>query len=205
MSWAKSWGCGDGGDPGLRRDGGEGVKSAVLAGVLAGLLVASPGAGWAEGLVIGQRIEQTRTVDLAAIQQSPAVTEAISFLTGHGEEKGTYKGAPLWVVLEKEGVVGAGAPRARVGQEVVITGRDGYAAVLGMGEIDPAFEGKQVLLAYEEGGKVIPLRLVVPGDKHGGRAVKDVVRVEVASSPGALRARTPDRGPGQASPARQER
>jgi DMSO/TMAO reductase YedYZ molybdopterin-dependent catalytic subunit len=47
-----------------------------------------------------------------------------------------------------------------------------------MGEIDPAFEGKQVLLAYEGDGKAIPLRLVVPGDKRGGRAVKDVVRVE---------------------------
>jgi hypothetical protein len=30
----------------------------------------------------------------------------------------------------------------------VVTGRDGYAAVLALAEIDPEFEGKQVLLAY---------------------------------------------------------
>jgi DMSO/TMAO reductase YedYZ molybdopterin-dependent catalytic subunit len=177
------------------------VKRAVLAGALAGLLGAAPGAGWAGALVLGHATLKTPaanealanpcvdgrlkaghdgfcTVDLAVIRQLPAVTETISFLTGHGEEKGTYKGALLWAVLEKEGVVEAGGPRGRVRQEVLVTGRDGYVAALGMGEIDPAFEGKQVLLAYEGDGKAIPLRLVVPGDKRGGRAVKDVVRVE---------------------------
>jgi hypothetical protein len=202
------------------------VKRSVLAGALAGVLVASPGAGWAEGLVVGQQVEQTRAVDgappaapcedgrlaaghdgsclvdLTVIRQLPAVTEPISFLTGHGEEKGIYKGALLWAVLDKEGVVGAGGPRARVSQAVLVTGRDGYVAALGMGEIDPAFEGKQVLLAYEENGKAIPLRLVVPGDKFGGRAVKDVVRVDTLTRRFAP---TPDRGPGQASSTQRER
>jgi hypothetical protein len=121
------------------------VKRAVLAGALAGLLGAAPGAGWAGALVLGYATLKTPaanealanpcvdgrlkaghdgfcTVDLAVIRRLPAVTETISFLTGHGEEKGTYKGALLWAVLEKEGVVEAGGARGREGQEVLVTG-----------------------------------------------------------------------------------
>jgi hypothetical protein len=37
-----------------------------------------------------------------------------------------------------------------------------------------------VIVAYAEDGKPLDgLRLIVPGDKHGGRAVKDVVHIEV--------------------------
>ena len=51
-----------------------------------------------------------------------------------------------------------------------------------MAEIDPEFEGKQVLLAYPMDDHAIGvgrLRLVVPGDKRGGRSVRDVARIEV--------------------------
>lgn len=52
-----------------------------------------------------------------------------------------------------------------------------------MAELDPNFEGKQVIIAYERNGEPIPgnigLRLVVPGDKHGGRSVRDVIRIDV--------------------------
>jgi hypothetical protein len=37
--------------------------------------------------------------------------------------------------------------REQVSQSVVILGRDGYRAVLALGEIAPEFEGKQVILA----------------------------------------------------------
>ena len=72
--------------------------------------------------------------------------------------------------------------RARLRRTIWVTGRDGYTAALALAEIDPEFEGKQVLLAYRRDGKPIDgntLRLVVPGDRHGGRSVRDVVRIEV--------------------------
>jgi hypothetical protein len=54
-------------------------------------------------------------------------------------------------------------------------------AVLALAEIDPEFEGKQVLLAFRRDGQPMPgeLRLVVPGDRRGGRSARDVVRIEL--------------------------
>ena len=52
-----------------------------------------------------------------------------------------------------------------------------------MGEIDPRFEGKNVIVAYDKDGKPLSaaegLRLVVPLDHHGGRAVRDIATIEV--------------------------
>ena len=73
-------------------------------------------------------------------------------------------------------------PRTRLRHTIVVTGRDGYAVVLALAEIDPEFEGKQVVLAYRRDGQPMnghELRLVVPGDRRGGRSVRDVVRIDL--------------------------
>jgi hypothetical protein len=100
---------------------------------------------------------------------------------GHGTGRIRYAGVLLWTLLNQAGLEGMQA-RERVRQVVTVTGQDGYAAVLALGEIDPAFEGKQVLIATAADGRPIgasSLRLVVPGDRRGGRSVRDVVRIEV--------------------------
>ena len=64
----------------------------------------------------------------------------------------------------------------------MITGRDGYAVALAVGEIDPHYEGKQIIIAYaggEPSASASSLRLVVPGDFHGGRSVRDVAKIEL--------------------------
>jgi hypothetical protein len=53
---------------------------------------------------------------------------------------------------------------------------------LAIGELDPHYEGKSVILAYAGGdppASAAQLRLVVPGDVHGGRSVRDVAAIEV--------------------------
>jgi hypothetical protein len=134
-----------------------------------------------QSIVIATPVEQTHSIDPAMVEQLPAVEEKISFLTGHGPEQATYTGALLWSVLERTEVLDSDR-RARLRRTIVVTGRDGYSAALALAEIDPEFEGKQVLLAYRRDGKPTDgnaLRLVVPGDRHGGRSVRDVVRIEL--------------------------
>ena len=80
------------------------------------------------------------------VEQLPAVEQQVSFLTGHGVEQATYTGTLLWLLLERAGVLGS-EPRVRLRRTLAVTGRDGYVAVLALAEIDPEFEGKQVLLA----------------------------------------------------------
>jgi Oxidoreductase molybdopterin binding domain len=132
-------------------------------------------------VVIAQPAGPIQTIDAAMIERLPAIEQKVSFLTSRGPEQATYTGALLWSVLDRTGMLG-GDRRARLRRTVVVSGRDGYAAVLALAEIDPDFEGKEVLLAYRRDGRPIEggaLRLVVPDDRHGGRSVRDVVRIEL--------------------------
>ena len=88
------------------------------------------------------------------VEKLPAVEEKISFLTAHGPEQARYTGALLRSVLDRAEMLG-GDRRARLHRTIMVTGRDGYTAVLALAEIDPEFEGKQVLLAYRRDGQPI--------------------------------------------------
>jgi Oxidoreductase molybdopterin binding domain len=157
-------------------------RSLIAALVAASLALAGSVARAADqDITVVAPAEQTRTIDPAMVEQLPAIEEKISFLTERGPEEATYTGALLWSVLDHAQMLG-GDRRARLRRTIVVTGRDGYTAVLALAEVDPAFEGKQVLLAYRRDGKPMAgnaLRLVVPGDRHGGRSVRDVVRIDI--------------------------
>ena len=132
-------------------------------------------------ITVTTSVEQTHNFDPATIEKFPAVEEKVSFLTAHGPEQATYTGALLWSVIDSAAMLHGDRP-ARLRRTIWVTGRDDYTVVLALAEIDPEFEGKQVLLAYRRDGKPIDgntLRLVVPGDRHGGRSVRDVVRIDV--------------------------
>ena len=84
----------------------------------------------------------------------------------------------------KDGAVDPAKPRRQAGQTVLVTGQDGYAAALAIGEISPDFEGKAVILAESMNGQPLGsshLRLVIPGDRKGARDVRDVVRITVSA------------------------
>jgi hypothetical protein len=108
---------------------------------------------------------------------------SVSFMTGHGQEQGTYTGALLWTVLAQASVIDGSEKGAHLRHVVVVSGHDGYTIALSIGELDPNFEGKSVIIAYDKDGQALPssegLRLIVPGDHHGGRAVRDLERIEV--------------------------
>ncbi|MBX9258152.1 hypothetical protein H1Q63_30235 [Desmonostoc muscorum CCALA 125] len=134
--------------------------------------------------------------------QNPAlVTEiTVSFQTGSGPRTETYYGIPLWELINnpqaagglKPGNSGVNTKNSFLRQYVLVDATDCYGAVVAIGEIQPNFEGKTVLVAYEKkgsDGKVVPLtdegfaRLVVPGDKAGGRYVSNVRNIVVLSAP----------------------
>jgi DMSO/TMAO reductase YedYZ molybdopterin-dependent catalytic subunit len=116
------------------------------------------------------------------LRRLPAMEQRVSFEGEHGQTTATYTGVRLWTLLEQAEVVGASKPRDRVGRVLIATGRDGYTAALALAEIDPAFEHKPVLIAYAANGQPMAdgaLRLLVPGDRRGGRSVRDLVRIAV--------------------------
>jgi hypothetical protein len=116
----------------------------------------------------------------------PPVTVDAAFGTDHGVLKASFTGPLLWTVLCDTRAVNPAAPRGLVREYAVITGSDGYDAVVALGEIAPMFEGKQVILADIMNGKALPPgndRLIVPGDQRGGRSVRDVIKIAVLTAP----------------------
>jgi hypothetical protein len=122
------------------------------------------------------------TLDEATLSALPATTVDISFATGQGTEKSTYTGVLVWDLLKKAELVNDTGKNSELRHTLLITADDGYAVAVAVGELDPSYGNKQVLLAYKDtdnGASFDHLRLLVPGDVHGGRAVKGVVSIEV--------------------------
>ena len=135
------------------------------------------------GVTLDGLVEHPLNLSEADLAALPATELDTSFQTGRGPETAHYKGALLWLLVEKAGLsVEPGNKRNSLRHYLLVTGRDGYAVAISVGELDPDFEGKQVIVAYARDGKPLDaneVRLIVPGDRHGGRAVRDVIHVEV--------------------------
>jgi hypothetical protein len=168
--------------------------------------------GLSETFRLGGEVKNPITFDLQKLidlqedlkkQDPTVVTEVtVSFQTGSGPRTETYYGVPLWELINNEkaagglqgGNSGLNTKNAFLRQYVLAEATDCYGAVVAIGEIHPNFEGKQVLIAYAKkasDGSVQYLtdtdegfaRLVVPGDKAGGRYISNVRNILVLSAP----------------------
>jgi len=131
-------------------------------------------------LAISGRVEQPRTLALADLQALPPVVVEVTYATARGPQAATYTGALLWSLLTAAAPVDEPGRNTHLRHTLLAHGKDGYAVAVAIGELDPHMEGKQVIVAYAQDGKPLPsLRLVVPGDSHAGRSVRDLVSIEV--------------------------
>jgi DMSO/TMAO reductase YedYZ molybdopterin-dependent catalytic subunit len=141
----------------------------------------APAAG---GVAIDGAVLHPENWTAATLKTLPPTTLTVSFATGHGEERARWTGVLLWTLLGHAGIVAD--PRvshASLRRTLLATGSDGYAVAFSVGELDPDLGAAPVLVAYaRDGVDLAPgdgLRLVVPGDKLGARAVRGLVRITV--------------------------
>ncbi len=139
----------------------------------------------AAAFTIKGAVEHPRTVTTADLQHEAATSEAVFLHTGHGPITGTFTGVLLWTLLQEVGVKTDPAGKSDIARHIaIITSADGYSTILSLGELDPEFGGAQAIVAYAKDGKPIDdaeglTRLVIPGDKGAGRAVNNIVNIEV--------------------------
>jgi len=146
--------------------------------------VAAPGPAADAGIVVSGS-GRDLTLTAAALAALPSVQLTVPAGTAPGARGRTFDGPLLWTVLARAGAVDPSKHQGDVRGTVVLTGRDGYAAVLALGELSPEFERKQVIVALRADGQPLDpghLRVVVPGDKRGGRGVHDLVQIGVAEA-----------------------
>jgi hypothetical protein len=127
-------------------------------------------------------------IDAAILDALPQHTVNVSFTAGGGGPvPHTFTGPLLLDMLAAAGPkFDPAIKNDRLRHFISVTASDGYRALVGYGEIDPAFENKQILLATTQdasptaGGP----RLAVPGDTAGGRYVTGVVQVYLDKAAG---------------------
>ena len=134
----------------------------------------------APGVALTGQVEHPRTLALADLRALPPVTVSVAQVTGKGVQKASYTGALLWTLVNDAHPTDPPGERTHLQHTFLLRGRDGYAVAVSMGELDPDYEGKQVLVAYAKDGQPLAEpRLVVPADSHAGRGVRDLVSIEV--------------------------
>ena len=134
------------------------------------------------GLSIEGHVCQPQRFDLEALRRLPAETVQVSFEGERGTQNARFTGVQLWALLDQAGGLVDSEKGAELRHTLKITGRDGYVVVISTGEIAPEFGGKPGLIAYQRDGAPLGeagFRLVMPGDKRGGRNVRDVVTIAV--------------------------
>ena len=109
-------------------------------------------------------------------------------MVNHGAPH-TYEGVVLTELLRLvDAPTGARVHAAAVKDYVVVTGADGFRAVLSLAETDASVQAHPVILADKmDGASLIahdaPYRVVVDGDKKPSRSVYAVTRIEVKVLP----------------------
>jgi DMSO/TMAO reductase YedYZ molybdopterin-dependent catalytic subunit len=134
----------------------------------------------AEPVAVTGLVHNPLHLTLADINAFPSEHVSATQVSGRGPVPLDCTGAKLRTILDKACLNVGSRNNARLAHMVLITADDGYAAALSLGEIDADYGNQNAIIATQCNGKAMDApRLVVPGDKHGGRAVSGVVSIEV--------------------------
>jgi hypothetical protein len=134
---------------------------------------------YSDSFTLGGEVGSEQTYTLETLQALPSTEVEVTFMSGSGEQKHTYKGVLLYDLLNAaKPTFDSNTKNDALQFYVRVGATDGYAAVIAWGELDPGFGNKQILIAYEEDGKPMTedglARLIVPGDVRGGRYVSNI-------------------------------
>ena len=131
-------------------------------------------------LEIQGRIAHPQVLTVADLEHLPPTTVTVTQIAEHGSRTASYTGVLLWTLLDRASLVDEPGRKTRLRHTILARGMDDYTVALGLGEIDPKFEGKPVIVALARNGKRMrSLELIVPGDKHAGRDVHDLDAIKV--------------------------
>jgi len=109
----------------------------------------------------------------------------VKVATDGSENKATFEGVALKIVLEKGGVEFGHSMRGKwLASCLLVEAADGYSAVIALPEIDPDFTDKQIVLAFLQDGKPLdtkagPYRIVIPDEKRMARWVRQVTTLKI--------------------------
>lgn len=143
----------------------------------------------------GPAIATPKTFTPASLAAYPPSKVTVSYFSGaSGMVTKTFVGVPLYDLVQAAGlVVDANRKNDKLRKYLAATATDCYQAILSYAEIDPGYGGQQAMVAYatvDATGTQTPLddtegamKLVIPGDKFGGRQVFHLESLTARSAP----------------------
>lgn len=141
-----------------------------------------PGGVAPQGLMVQRAGSAPAFLSAARLAGLPVLRQGFPVGSGAERHEAQVGGPLLWEVLVASGAVDPAKPAGQVRGIVRVTGADGYTAAFVLAELSPEFAARPVQLALAIDGAALPpegLRLIVPGEKRGGRSVRDVIRIDV--------------------------
>jgi hypothetical protein len=151
------------------------VVASIIAAALPGSLLAA--APPAPSVQVTGMVAHPGPVVLGSLKQA---SYSGSFHAMGGQQTHRWSGPLLLDVLAAANVTDAPGKKTHMRHIILARGADGYIVAVAIGEIEPIGEGKQVIVATREDDKPLAApRLVVPGDSHLARGVRDLQGLEV--------------------------
>lgn len=150
------------------------------------LEAACPG-GVSSSFTVSGDVTNRAVFNMNGLQQFTPAQANVTYFAAGSVVIESFTGVLLWDLLNNPPVGGIVTnPNVKndiLHKVVVVTGTDCYQSVFGVGEFDPFFGGSQIMVAYATGGQSLGddgfARIVVPGDKAGGRFVSNIAKIEV--------------------------
>lgn len=148
--------------------------------------------GYSDRFCLTGKVENCRKFSLADLQQYPTSSQiTVSYYSSkEGLVTKTYIGVPLMDLLNDAVIITDPTRKNdRLRKYVVVRATDCYEVVLSLAELVSDFGHQQVLVAFATGDgqplddKEGMARLIVPGDKSGGRSVSNISMIKVRSAP----------------------
>jgi hypothetical protein len=120
-------------------------------------------------------------LNAASLAGLPVVEKDVTFQTSKGPSSGHYKGVLFWDVLQGYKAFDGLERNGELKKTFLVDAKDGYSIAFSVGEIHPDFGNTELILATEVDGKPVEggIRVVVPGDRRGARAIHDIVKIEL--------------------------
>jgi hypothetical protein len=147
--------------------------------------------GYANSFRLAGQVQNAARYRLADLQALPSNHLTVSYFSGSsGLVTKTYVGVPLIDLLNAAGLITNPSQKNDILRKYVqIKATDCYEVIVAVADLLSNFGHQQVLVAFETAdGQPLDAtegmaRLVVPGDKAGGRFVSNVTHILVRSAP----------------------
>jgi hypothetical protein len=150
------------------------------------LQAACPG-GVSTFFTVSGEVTNRAVFNLNTLEQFPPAQANVTYFAAGSVVTESFTGVLLWDLLNNSSVNGIVTnPNIKndiLHKVIIVAGTDCYQSVFAAGEFDPFFGGSQIMVAYATGGQSLGdngfARIVVPGDKAGGRFVSNIANIEV--------------------------